>query len=905
MSLSKYSIRFVFFSVFFVGNVFNLIAAVYYVAPIGGNNNFPGNINQPWATWQKAFETAEAGDTVYFRGGVWYPSFLKDPSGNITMIFPTVGIGNSGNATNPICYFNYPGETPVLDCSGILPDYSQGTTGYNTGLYIQDLEYVKFRGLTIRNVFQKYDFVKARGISCTGTRFLSFDNIVVHNIGGQGIFFAPNTAPDTSYFTNCDVHHCIDTFATGDTQGGWGDGWQAIVEDDSYLVFTGNRAWMCSDDGINLTSIGTMYVHENWSFLNGIFDGDGCGFKLNNYPDNTDLLPAYIVTNNLAAYNSTGNTAVGFTENNNGQSTSERQMYNNTSYMNNFGFVTLGWNTGPQKNNDYRNNIAYNNFVLDEEENEWSGGVFFTDTFNTWNDIGVTVTDDDFISLDGSELTEPRKEDGSLPDINFLNFVEESDLIDAGMDVGLPFIGNAPDLGYSEYLVPVTGISVSGESDLTTISTDNGTLQLSANVEPENAVNQSVTWMVYNGSGQATVSSSGLVTAISDGDVRVRAIANDGSGVYGEIVISITNQTYVFVTDITVISTGGTSTIENENGTLQLFTLISPDNADIKTVTWLIFNESGQATISPTGLVTAISNGNVRARAIANDGSEVYGELELSIINQFIPVTSILVTGVDGTSVINADDGVLQLNVEVLPPDATNKYVTWSISNVSGLATIDSTGMVTAIANGEVTARASSNDGSGVYGEQEITIRNQFVSVTNILVTGENESSIIDTDDGTLQLNAEVLPVYASNRSLKWLIENGTGEATISNTGLVTAISDGTVTAVASSFDGSNVSGSLDIAIYNQDPLDLHVINNDNKETNINISYFDNQIRIDFEDENEYQVLYLFDVMGKMLIERILRKQELILDLPDINLGIYFLVLAGQEEIKAVKLAIF
>ena len=45
-------------------------AATYYVAPTG-NDTYPGSITQPWLTWQKAFSTAQAGDTVYFRGGVY------------------------------------------------------------------------------------------------------------------------------------------------------------------------------------------------------------------------------------------------------------------------------------------------------------------------------------------------------------------------------------------------------------------------------------------------------------------------------------------------------------------------------------------------------------------------------------------------------------------------------------------------------------------------------------------------------------------------------------------------------------------------------------------------------------------------------------------------------------------
>ena len=44
----------------------------------------------------------------------------------------------------------------------------------------------------------------------------------------------------------------------------------------------------------------------------------------------------------------------------------------------------------------------------------------------------------------------PRKADGSLPDIDFLRLVAGSHLIDAGVNVGLPFNGSAPDLGYFE-----------------------------------------------------------------------------------------------------------------------------------------------------------------------------------------------------------------------------------------------------------------------------------------------------------------------------------------------------------------------------------------------------------------------------------------------------------------------
>jgi hypothetical protein len=44
----------------------------------------------------------------------------------------------------------------------------------------------------------------------------------------------------------------------------------------------------------------------------------------------------------------------------------------------------------------------------------------------------------------------PRNEDGSLPNNGFARLVNSSDLIDKGVNVGLPYLGAAPDLGAYE-----------------------------------------------------------------------------------------------------------------------------------------------------------------------------------------------------------------------------------------------------------------------------------------------------------------------------------------------------------------------------------------------------------------------------------------------------------------------
>ncbi|MGE0021781.1 MAG: sugar-binding protein [Draconibacterium sp.] len=74
------------------------------------------------------------------------------------------------------------------------------------------------------------------------------------------------------------------------------------------------------------------------------------------------------------------------------------------------------------------------------------------------------------------------------------------------------------------------------------ISTDNGTLQLIPNFEPENASNKKLKWSVKNGTGIATISSTGLLTAVKNGTVTVTAEAVDGSWAETSAEISISGQ---------------------------------------------------------------------------------------------------------------------------------------------------------------------------------------------------------------------------------------------------------------------------------------------------------------------------------------------------------------------------
>jgi hypothetical protein len=103
----------------------------YYVAT-NGNNAGDGSMNSPWRTVQHAADVAAAGDTVLVRGGV-YNEY--------------VGFRNSGDTANgPITFASYPGETAMIDGTGL------GVPGGQWGLFtLKDVSYVIATGFELRN----------------------------------------------------------------------------------------------------------------------------------------------------------------------------------------------------------------------------------------------------------------------------------------------------------------------------------------------------------------------------------------------------------------------------------------------------------------------------------------------------------------------------------------------------------------------------------------------------------------------------------------------------------------------------------------------------------------------------------------------------------------------------------
>ena len=179
-----------------------------------------------------------------------------------------------------------------------------------------------------------------------------------------------------------------------------------------------------------------------------------------------------------------------------------------------------------------------------------------------------------------------------------------------------------------------------------------------------------------------------------------------------------------------------------------------------------------------------------------------------------ISVTDITVTGA-GDAITVANGSTLQMSTAELPTDATDTSVTWSVEAGTGTATISATGLLTGTGIGTVTVKATANDGSAIVGELEITVTAVVatpIDVASIVVAGAGDAITVE-NGSTLQMDATVLPVDATDMSVTWSVEAGTGTATISATGLLTGTGMGTVTVNATANDGSDIVGTLGITV--------------------------------------------------------------------------------------------
>lgn len=378
----------------------------------GVDNTLEGTIVESSQQLLAAVANVTPGETIYIRGGNY-------------VFNSTINLNINGTNANIISLMAYPddSERPKFDFS------SMSESSSNRGIQLNG-NYWHVKGIDVHGAGDNGMFIRG---SHNLIEFCTF-----YENRDTGLQIGNGASNNT--ILNCDSYYNADSSIEN------ADGFACKLDAGDNNKFIGCRAWQNLDDGWDgylrgAHNITTIY--ENcWAFKNGyladgtVSGGDGNGFKTGG-SDNKDLKHNTIFKNCIAA----GNLVDGFDHNSN---RGDIEIFNSAAFQNgrniNFGSTNRA------------NLLRIKNTVSFASVN---GNDSFSATttdinFNGWQ-AGLITNNNDFVSVDLDLLASPRKADGSLPDIDFLKLVSGSDLIDAGIDVGLPFNGSAPDVGVFEF----------------------------------------------------------------------------------------------------------------------------------------------------------------------------------------------------------------------------------------------------------------------------------------------------------------------------------------------------------------------------------------------------------------------------------------------------------------------
>lgn len=262
--------------------------------------------------------------------------------------------------------------------------------------------------------------------------------------------------------------------------------------------------------------------------------------------------------------------------------------------------------------------------------------------------------------------------------------------------------------------VPVSGIQLSQTSAALTVG---DTLTLTKTIYPSDATNQAVTW-TSSSDAVASVDSNGKITAKTAGSAVITCKSVSDNSVVGicnvTVKAKVQTPSEIKVNKITLNKTTASVT---KGKTLQLTATVAPGNATKKEVKWSTSNKN-VAMVSTSGLVTAKSAGTATITCTAQDGSGVKATCKITVKNPVVKVTKVTL---NKTTATLAPKETLTLKATVTPTNATNKAVTWKSSNTK-IATVSSSGKVTAKAAGTVTITCRAKDGSGKKATCKITV---------------------------------------------------------------------------------------------------------------------------------------------------------------------------------------
>jgi len=289
----------------------------------------------------------------------------------------------------------------------------------------------------------------------------------------------------------------------------------------------------------------------------------------------------------------------------------------------------------------------------------------------------------------------------------------------------------------------------------------------------------------------ATVSGTGVVTGVAVGSVRIAASSGGKSGVATVVVVPPAVASVRVTPTLAGITVGGTVH-------LQAQPLDASGNAlDGRTVTWSSDN-TAVATVDNTGLVTGASTGTANVTATSEGKTGTAG------INVGAAVAASITVAPTSVTVTTGQSSQLTATVKDSHGNViSGAPVSWSVDN-SGIALVSSTGLVAGQSAGSATVTATSG---AAHVNVPVTVTqppaNAVIvspSTVALLITQQQQLTGTVTDAGGNTITGQTITWQSNN----------TGVATVSSSGLVTAVLPGAATITATS---GAVSGTAHVTV--------------------------------------------------------------------------------------------
>lgn len=260
------------------------------------------------------------------------------------------------------------------------------------------------------------------------------------------------------------------------------------------------------------------------------------------------------------------------------------------------------------------------------------------------------------------------------------------------------------------------------------------------------------------------------------------------------------------------------------------------------TVEWTSSDES-VATVDETGTVTAVAAGEANVTASVKD-ADIAASTHIKVV-----VTPTGVAAPESIDLVTNGENTKDLDAKLVPADATDVKLAYESSDES-VATVDETGKVTAVANGEctittyVTAKtedAEASELSAVVVEaadsEEVddsvatmpedlaamdsafgVVPEDLKAETKVTVTTNVESVTLDKTEGvltvgnTVTVTATVTPDTATNASVTWT-SSDEAIATVDSEGKITTVAPGTATITATSDSNPDANATYAVTV--------------------------------------------------------------------------------------------